>query len=120
MSLDIQGKIIKILDEQSGEGKFGKWTKQEFVIETQDQYPKKVCFSVWNDKTDLLKQLNENELVTVSFNPESREYNNRWYTDLRAWKIVKGSVAAGGGDFPPFTENDIPPEENFSENEPPF
>lgn len=112
MSLEIEGKLISIMSEQTGEGKFGKWIKQEFVIETKDQYPKKVCFSIWNDKTDVLKKLKEGDLITVSFNPESREYNNRWYTDLRAWKIVKSDQISGNEEPPPFTEDDIPPEED--------
>ena len=112
MNLDIEGKIIKILQEQTGEGKFGKWIKQEFIIETLDQYPKKVCFSTWGDKTDALKQMKEEDIVTVSFNPESKEYNDRWYTDLRAWKIIKSeNIVKEENEQPPFTEDDIPPAE---------
>ncbi len=119
MNPEIEGKIIKILPEQTGEGKFGKWIKQEFIIETLDQYPKKVCFSTWGDKTDSLKHLKEGESVVISFNPESREYNDRWYTDLRAWKIVKSDnfKQEKGDEPPPFTEDDIPPPE---EEEIPF
>lgn len=111
MSIEITGKLIKKLAEQTGEGKFGKWIKQEFVIETTDQYPKKVCFAAWGDKTDALKQINDGETITVSFNPESREYNERWYTDLKAWKISKAgeSSAPERDKAPPFTEEDIPP-----------
>jgi hypothetical protein len=113
MSLEISGKVVKILQEQSGEGKNGRWVKQEFVIETEDQFPKKVCFSTWGDKTDQLKQLTVGDAVSVSFNVESREYNERWYTDLRAWKIVKSTGASPNNqaDNPPFDETDIPPEE---------
>ncbi|RLD62420.1 MAG: hypothetical protein DRI95_13130, partial [Bacteroidetes bacterium] len=91
----------------------GEWVKQEFVIETMDQYPKKACFSAWGDKTANIKQLLQGDEVTVSFNIESREYNERWYTDLRAWKIVKGTQNASDqniNDMPPINENDIPPE----------
>jgi hypothetical protein len=113
MSLEIEGKILTITAEQTGEGKFGKWIKQELIIETTDQYPKKVCFSVWNDKTDVLKEMTAGDKVTVSFNPESREYNNRWYTDLRAWKIIKtDQVSAQEDEPPPLGEYDIPPEED--------
>ena len=113
MSLEISGKVVKILQEQSGEGKNGRWVKQEFIIETEDQFPKKVCFSTWGDKTDQLKQLTTGDAVSVSFNVESREYNERWYTDLRAWKIVKstGASPSSQADNPPFDETDIPPEE---------
>ena len=115
MSLEINGKVVKILPEQKGQGKNGEWVKQEFIIETTDQYPKKACFSAWGDKTANIKQLLQGDDVTVSFNIESREYNERWYTDLRAWKIVKGTQAASNqstNEMPPINENDIPPEGN--------
>lgn len=111
MSLEITGKLVKLLPEQSGQGRNGRWVKQEFVVETQEQYPKKVCFSAWNDKIDALKSLTPGELLTVSFNAESREYNERWYTDLRAWKITAGNSTSGSQTNqtpPPPTE--IPPE----------
>lgn len=113
MSNEITGKVIKILPEQTGQGQFGKWVKQEFVIETTDKYPKKVCFTTWGDKTDDLKKIFPGDTVTVSFNPESREYNERWYTDLKAWKIQKEGAeqSAEMNDAPPFSENDIPPED---------
>lgn len=121
MTLEISGKIIKILAEQTGTGKFGQWNKQEFVIETDDQYPKKICFSAWGDKADALKNVFQGDMVKVSFNPESREFNERWYTELRAWKIEKENSEAGSNalpdELPPFSEDDIPPEE---ENDLPF
>jgi hypothetical protein len=87
MALELTGKLIQVMPEQSGTGKAGPWTKQEFVIETLDQYPRKVCFNFWNEKAGVLKTLQEGDLVKVSFNAESRDYNGRWYTDLKAWKL---------------------------------
>ena len=87
MALELTGKLVQVLPEQSGTGKAGPWTKQEFVIETQDQYPRKVCFNLWNEKAGVLKTLQEGDIVKVSFNAESRDYNGRWYTDLKAWKL---------------------------------
>jgi len=113
MNLEIEGRIIVILPEQTGTGQRGKWIKQEFVIETSEQFPKKVCFSAWGDKTDILKQFQKGENVIVSFNPESREYNSKWYTELRAWKIVKPTAGFAEGTIPPILEEDFipPPEE---------
>jgi len=88
--MDITGKVIQILGEQTGQGKNGAWRKLDFVIETQSQYPKKVCFSIWGDRIDQAN-LKVGDDVVVSFDPESREYNGKWYTDLRAWKVQKGS-----------------------------
>jgi hypothetical protein len=96
MALDITGKIVKVMPEQSGAGKKGTWVKQEFVIETAEQYPKKICCSAWGDKVETLRSFNEGDVVKVSFNLESREYNERWYTDVRAWKIE--SMGAGASN----------------------
>ncbi len=99
---EINGKVSTILEKVSGQSKNGgEWMKQEFVIETDGQYPKKVCFTLWGDKIDLLSSLNAGESIKVFFDPESREYNGRWYTDLRAWKIESGAQAANSGFTPP-------------------
>lgn len=94
MALEIEGKVIRILPEESGQGQNGTWVKQLFVIETREQYPKKISFTVWGDRVDSVKRLLEGEDVKVSFNAESREYNQRWYTDLKAWKIEKLGASA--------------------------
>jgi hypothetical protein len=87
MSHEISGKVILLLPEQSGTGKNGKWLRQDFVIETEEQFPRKVCFSAWGDKVSQVKALQTDTRIKVSFNIESREYNGKWYTDLRIWKI---------------------------------
>lgn len=86
--MEISGKIIAILPLQTGQGKNGSWRSQDFILETGDQYPKKVCINLFNDKIDKFP-LVLNEAVTVSFDIESREYNGRWYTTARAWNVKK-------------------------------
>jgi len=95
MALELSGKIIQLLPEQTGTGKNGQWLRQDFVIETQEQFPRKVCFSAWGDKVSLVKALKTDTEVNVSFNVESREYNGKWYTDLRVWKIDMQNQSAG-------------------------
>lgn len=93
MSMEIKGKIMKVLPELTGEGKNGPWVKRMFVIETEGQYPKKVQISTFGDKLNvaLIKEGND---VNVFFELDSREFNERWYTDVRAWKIeLAGGVA---------------------------
>ena len=87
MALEINGKIIKILPQQSGTGRNGVWKKQDFILEANEQFPKKICISSWGDKVNVLSQININTNVKVSINIESREYNEKWYTDVKAWKI---------------------------------
>ncbi len=98
MALDITGKIIQIMAATGGVSKAGKeWTKQEFVIETQEQYPRKVMISVMGDKVNELQKFAVGNEIKASLNIESREYNGRWYTDVRAWKLEgngSGTVSA--------------------------
>ncbi len=93
MALEIDGKVTKILEEMTGEGRNGTWKKQSFVVETMGEYPKKICFQAWGNQVDTVKSLKDGDRVVVSFRLESREYNERWYTDATAWKIQ----ALGGG-----------------------
>ncbi len=117
MAMDISGVVVALLPPQSGQGKSGNaWKKQEFIIETPGQYAKKVCLSLWGEKVDE-NRVTIGEKVTVSFNLESREYNNRWYTEARAWKITK-SGSAGNNEAPPPTDDFIP--QNSGSDDLPF
>ncbi|MBI1222671.1 MAG: DUF3127 domain-containing protein [Bacteroidetes bacterium] len=99
MSLEVTGRIVQVMDEVNGQSARGSWKKQEFVIETAEQYPKKICLSVWGEKVDALKQFKEGSNITASINIESREYNGRWYTDIRAWRLQNAVEGGDGGNF---------------------
>ena len=118
--MEITGKIISLLPEQSGKGRNGDWRKRDFILETTNaKYPKKVCITVWGDKIDQFG-LKEGELVTASVEVESREFNGRWYTDVKAWKMQKGSGSGSGREenqpmdipAPPFESQDVPYEDD--------
>lgn len=98
--MELSGKIIKILPLQSGQGKNGVWKKQDYVMEYGDQFPKLLCFNLWGDKIDQFA-ISENEPVTVHFDVESREYNGKYYTDVRAWKVDKGGEGNTSDSFKP-------------------
>lgn len=101
MALEITGKLLQKLELQSGIGKTGNsWQKQEFVIETIEQYPRKVCANLWGDKIDALQSINIGDTVVMSFNVESREFNGKWYTDVKAWKIEKQGVESTAAPSP--------------------
>lgn len=90
--MEITGKVIQMLPMQTGAGRNGAdWKKQEFVLETTDQYPKKVCISMWGDKIDQFN-IQPGEDVTVSISVESREYNGKWYTNVQAWKVERTTM----------------------------
>ena len=101
MALELVGKLIKVLPEVTGQGKNGPWNKQEFVIETLDsQYPKKVCMTAWGEKANDLKQFADGDTLKATFSAESREYNDRWYTELRAFRLELAEGEAGSAPAP--------------------
>ena len=115
MALEISGKVVQILPEQTGQGQNGNWLKQNFIIQTEEQYPKKVCFVCWNDKAEILKQLNPGDEVKVSFSVESREFNGKWYTDVKAWRIEPSSILNRPSNASPAVDremsyHDLPPD----------
>lgn len=91
MSLEITGRIIAVLDKRTGVSNATgtAWSVQQYVIETHEQYPKKMCFDVFGE--DRIKQfaIQIGEEVTVSFDLDAREYQGRWYNSIRAWKVEK-------------------------------
>jgi len=119
--MQLKAKLLEILPLQTGKGKNGEWKKQDIVVETQEKYPKKVCVSIWGDKLDGVI-LKPQELYEISFDIESREFNGRWYTDVKAWKITPENGA--NEDVPPdyldSSLNDDPFASGAFFDEPPF
>jgi hypothetical protein len=112
--MEIQGKVSMLLPLQTGAGKNGQWKKQDFILETEGQVPRKICFSLWGDKVDQYA-LAPGDQVEVSFDLESREFNGRWYTDAKAWKINKKSAS---GSPAPKAYTEEPPYEPETDNLP--
>ena len=101
--MDIKGKIIQKLELQSGTSKAGNaWKKQEYVLETMDSYPRKVKFDFFGDRADQYP-LEVGDIITLSYDIESREFNGRWYTDIRGFKAMKEdpNMAAAAAPYPP-------------------
>lgn len=115
--MELKGKVIQLLPPQSGMGKKGPWKKQEFIVETQSQFPKKVCLSLWGDKIDQFG-IAVGQVLTVSVELESREYNGRWYTEARAWKVDKNSGYSDDTPPPPVNEPFISDSNNTADDLP--
>jgi hypothetical protein len=84
--MQLIGKLVQLLPIQTGTGRNGEWRKQDIIVETDGQYPKKVCLSIWGDR------INEELLVVgrmlkLEFEAESREFSGKWYTDLKVWRL---------------------------------
>ena len=115
--MEITGKIIAVLPARSGtSARTGsEWKVQEYVLETQEQYPRKMCFDIFGaDKIDQFA-IQLGEQLTVSFDIDAREYQGRWYNSIRAWKVERVAQNAGmqpqpaDYSFPPVSSAPVPP-----------
>lgn len=106
--MEIKGKLLQLLPVQTGEGKNGIWKKQDIIVEQSGQVPKKVCVSIWGDKMNVAS-LSPGAMLTLQADVESREFNGKWYTDVKAWKLE----ASGA-------ESNTPTSNSYSDPEPPF
>lgn len=95
-NLELEGRIVQKMAVQSGQSARGAWARQDFVVEYQDgNFPTSVCFSAWGqDKVQELDKYQVGDAVKVSFNVKGREYNGRWYNDLRVWRIAPAGAAS--------------------------
>ena len=91
MSFTVKGKLTKVLDMVTGTSTRGEWKKREFVIEThEEQYPKTIAFTLFNDKTSLIEGFQVGSDIEVSFQVESREYQGRYFHNVNAWRTQPG------------------------------
>ena len=104
--MDLTGKIIAVLQARSGVSQRtgNSWMTQEYVMEVPGQYPRHMVFNIFGE--DRIKQFNiqVGEDVTVSFDIDAREFNGRWYNDIRAYNVVRGAApmaTAPGAPFAP-------------------
>ena len=98
--MELQGKVIAVLPERSGVSARGEWKAQSFVIETHEQYPKKLCFDVFG--ADRLAQFNiqSGEELLVSFEIDAHEYQGRFFNQVRAWNVIRpGQQAPAQGGY---------------------
>lgn len=90
--MEIQGTVINKFATQNGVSGAGKpWSKQSFVIETNGPYPKKVHFTIFGAERIEQNKYSVGQNVTVRFEVSSREYKDKWYTDLNALSVIPAS-----------------------------
>jgi hypothetical protein len=118
--MDITGRLVKIMPEVRGESQRGPWVRGGFVIETEDTYPKQVAFTLFGeDRLAMINGMQMNSQVVVTFSPESREFNDRWYTDLRCIRVLpmQGGAAASAQ---PGGQSAAQPQNNANFAQPPM
>lgn len=84
--MKIEAKLIEKKDIQTGQGKNGEWKKQDIIVETKGEFPKKICLTIWGSRINVEELLIGQEMI-YHIDIESREYNGKWYTDVKAWKV---------------------------------
>ena len=116
--MEITGKIIQKMEPQGGISKAGnQWKKQEYVLETLDSYPRKVKFDFFGDRADQYP-LEVGDVITLSYDIESREFNGRWYTDIRGFKAMKEDAAAAAAAPAPYPTAGAPAPEPAADGMP--
>lgn len=110
-NLEIEGKIYRKLAPQSGTSARGTWSKQDFVLEYPDgNFTAQACFTAFgDDKVAELGKFAEGDTVRVSFNLRAREYNGRWYNDLRVWRLAPAGQAVPAPAAAPAAPAAMPP-----------
>jgi hypothetical protein len=126
--MEIKGRILAVLEEKSGTSQRtgNNWRCGQYVLETIEQYPKKILFEVFGEEKIHSMNIHIGEELTVFFNVDAREYNGKWYNQIRAWKVERqiekvyqnAQSPVPMEPFPPLPETDALTFEN--NNEPPF
>lgn len=108
--MELEGKIFSILELTKGASAKGEWKRQNIVIETVSDFSKKVCVSLWGPKVDAISNMQIGDKVSMTVDLESREFNGKWYTDVRASRIEK--VGSNANNINSVAKDDVPPMPN--------
>lgn len=85
--MEIVGKVVQLGTLIEGNSPRGPWKKQELIIETQEQFPKKICLMCWGDRVNEANSFFVGQLIKAQIRIESREFNGKWYTDVTAFRF---------------------------------
>lgn len=114
--MELTGRIIAVMEPRSGvSARTGNaWMTQEYVIEVPGQYPKRCVFNIFGE--DRIKQFNiqNGEDITIQFDIDAREYQGRWFNDIRAYNVIRGQqpVAAAAAPAGAPVASPFPPQPN--------
>lgn len=103
--MDFEVTVSAVLPLVTGQSARGEWKKQDVIFDLPGEFNRKLCVGFWNDKAVDAAALRPGDRVALSVNVESREYNGRWYTEVRAWRMnrldAQAGAPQGGGAYPP-------------------
>ena len=93
--MEIIGKVVRLGTLTEGTSARGPWRKQELIIETEEQYPRTVCLICWTNQIDEIQKFAPGQTIKAQIEISSREFNGKWYTDVRVWRFDPiGATAA--------------------------
>ena len=85
--MEIIGKVVRLGNLTEGTSARGPWRKQELIIETEEQYPRTVCLICWTNQIDEIQKFAPGQTIKAQIEISSREFNGKWYTDVRVWRF---------------------------------
>ena len=85
--MEITGKVVRLGNLTEGTSARGPWRKQELIIETEEQYPRTVCLTCWTNQIDEIQHFAPGQSIKAQIEISSREFNGKWYTDVRVWRF---------------------------------
>lgn len=100
--MDFELTVNTVLPQVTGTSARGEWKKQEVVFDLPGEFNRKLCVGFWNDRAPEAAALRPGDRVALSVNVESREYNGRWYTEVRAWRMTRLDQTAQADGYPPY------------------
>ena len=98
--MEIIGKVVRLGNLTEGTSARGPWRKQELIIETEEQYPRTVCLICWTNQIDEIQKFAPGQTIKAQIEISSREFNGKWYTDVRVWRFEPVGVAAAPAAAP--------------------
>ena len=118
--MELQGRVIAVMEPREGTSARGPWKSQQYVIETHDQYPKKMVFDIFGAERIDQFAIKAGEEILVSFDVDAHEYNGRWFNNIRAWNIQRVDAAAQAGNMPPAAAPIAPQSQPAAGSQAPF
>ena len=85
--MEITGKVVRLGALTEGTSARGQWRKQDLIIETEEQFPKTVCLTCWSNQIDEIQKFAPGQAIKAQIDLSSREFNGKWYTDVRVWRF---------------------------------
>ena len=101
--MEIIGKVVRLGNLTEGTSARGPWRKQDLIIETEEQYPRTVCLTCWTNQIDEIQKFAPGQTIKAQIEISSREFNGKWYTDVRVWRFdpVGATVAPAAAPAQP-------------------